>query len=111
MRILSSRTDVTVVDFYDGQSAPRPADGTAYLRTQSLTAFLGLGRRFEVSKTSIDVLAGPEAAYIFDTHVIRTKKAAVPLMVPRPGLLTTTGVRSCWLIYACGPTPRSGCSS
>ena len=58
-----------VVDLYDGQfNTPRPADGTAYLHTQSLTAFLGLGRRFAVSKTSIDVLTGPEAAYIFDTH-------------------------------------------
>ncbi len=61
-----SRTAITVVDYFDGHAnTPRPADGTTYLRTQNLTAFLGLGRRFNIAAVGLDVLAGPEMAYVF----------------------------------------------
>ena len=63
-----SRTDVDVVDFYDGQSnTARPATGTDYLHQKSLTALLAVGRRFALSPvTTIDVLASQEAEYVFD---------------------------------------------
>lgn len=41
------------------------ADGTVQLRTQHLTAFLGLGHRFQVAAAELDLLAGPEVAYVF----------------------------------------------
>lgn len=63
---LRSRTSVDVVDLYNGLSnMPRPADGTTYLRQQSLTAFLAVGHRLALPTVNIDVLAGPELAYIF----------------------------------------------
>ncbi len=64
-----SRTAIATLDYFDGQAnTPRPADGTTYLRAQNLTAFLGLGRRFNVSMVALDVLAGPEGAYVFGLH-------------------------------------------
>ncbi|UOG74050.1 hypothetical protein MTX78_18240 [Hymenobacter tibetensis] len=42
-----------------------PADGTIAIITQNLTAFLGAGHRFQVGTVNLDLLAGPEAAYVF----------------------------------------------
>ncbi|HEX8425132.1 hypothetical protein [Hymenobacter sp.] len=41
------------------------ADGTTNLVTQNLTVFLGAGHRFQVGAVNLDLLAGPEAAYVF----------------------------------------------
>ncbi|MCI1186618.1 hypothetical protein MON38_04250 [Hymenobacter sp. DH14] len=41
------------------------ADGNTNLATRNVTAFLGLGHRFQVGTIEIDALAGPEAAYVF----------------------------------------------
>ena len=66
---LQSRTSVTVVNFYDGASnTPRAAQGTTYLQTKNVTGFLGIGHRFELPAVSLDVLAGPEMAWIFGFH-------------------------------------------
>lgn len=63
---MHSRTKVVVVNYYDGASnTPRAAQGTTYLQTQNLAAFLGLGHRFELPAFSLDVLAGPEIAWVF----------------------------------------------
>ena len=66
---LRSRTNIEILDYYNGTSnTPRAATGTASFQTQNLVAFLGFGHRFAVSNTVLDVLAGPELAYIFDFH-------------------------------------------
>ena len=39
------------------------ADGTVRLQTQTLTAFAGVGRRFNLCAVKLDVLGGPEFAY------------------------------------------------
>jgi hypothetical protein len=66
---LQSRTNVAVVNYYNGQSnMPYDAKGTTYLQTKNLTAFLGVGHRFELPVFSLDVVAGPEMAYVFGFH-------------------------------------------
>ena len=47
---------------------PYAAKGTTYLQTQNLTAFLGIGHRYELPAFNLDVLAGPEMAYVFGFH-------------------------------------------
>ncbi|SFQ68918.1 hypothetical protein SAMN04515668_3758 [Hymenobacter arizonensis] len=42
------------------------ADGSAALQSKNLTAFLGLGRRLKASLVEVDILAGPELAYIYE---------------------------------------------
>ena len=63
---LRSRTTITDVYYSAGYANQRyAATGTTSLRTQNLTAFLGLGHQFQLSTLRLDVLAGPELAVIF----------------------------------------------
>lgn len=63
---LQARTAISTLNYYDGSSnTPRPATGTSSLRSQHLTFFLGLGHQFVLHNINLDVLAGPELAYVF----------------------------------------------
>lgn len=63
---LRSRATIDVLDYYNGTSnTPHAATGTSYFRTQSLTTWLGVGHRFAIADLELDVLAGPELAYIY----------------------------------------------
>lgn len=66
---LRSRTNVTEVLYsaalYSSFRRTYPADGSTQLSSQNLTAFLGLGHRFGLGTVAVDVLAGPELAYVF----------------------------------------------
>jgi len=68
---LQSRTNITelsVVTNIFGSPTYRNsfgADGSTALQTHNLTAFLGLGHRLAAGKLNVDVLAGPEVAYVF----------------------------------------------
>ncbi|WP_375415920.1 hypothetical protein [uncultured Hymenobacter sp.] len=64
---LRSRTDIAYVDYFDQFGIARyAATGTTHLLTNHIGAFLGLGRRFGLKSKNInlDVLAGPEAAFV-----------------------------------------------
>lgn len=62
-----SRTSIAVVDLYDGQrNTPYAADGTTHLHVQNLTGFLALGWQLRLAAVRLDVLAGPELAYVFE---------------------------------------------
>lgn len=67
---LRSRAVVDQVDYstslFSSFREQYQADGSTQLITQNLTAFLGLGHRFAVGSVSLDVLAGPEGAYVFN---------------------------------------------
>jgi hypothetical protein len=64
-----SRTTITTVDLYDGiANTPRPADGTAYLHSQSLTGFVALGYQLRLAAARLDILAGPELAYVSEVN-------------------------------------------
>lgn len=66
---LRSRLAITDLYYSAGYSNQRyAAAGTTYLRTQNLTAFLGLGHRFRLATLRLDVLAGPELAGIFSVR-------------------------------------------
>ncbi|GAA4026031.1 hypothetical protein GCM10022409_07550 [Hymenobacter glaciei] len=66
---LRSRTNITQVDYspsvYSSFRGTYSADGATSLYSQNLTTFLGLGHRFELGTVAVDVLAGPELAYVF----------------------------------------------
>lgn len=66
---LRSRTNITELYYspysYSSYRGAYPAEGSTVLQTQNLTAFPGLGRRFQVSVVELDALIGPELAYIF----------------------------------------------
>ena len=66
---LRSRAAIDVLDYYNGASnTPHAATGTSAFRTNSLTAWLGVGHRFAVHSLELDVLAGPELAYSYGFH-------------------------------------------
>lgn len=66
---LQSRTTVNVLNYYDGASnTPRAATGAVGLQTRSLTVFVGVGHRFKLPLVDLDVLAGPEVAYVSGFH-------------------------------------------
>ncbi|WP_210520436.1 hypothetical protein [Hymenobacter terricola] len=66
---LQSRTGISTLNYYDGSSnTPRPATGTSALRSQHLTSFLALGHRFGGSTVAVDVLLGPELAFVYGFH-------------------------------------------
>jgi hypothetical protein len=69
---LQSRTNVAAVwgaiPIYSSYRGFYNADGSTALQTHNLTGFLGLGHRFAVGKLNVDVLAGPEVAYILSGH-------------------------------------------
>ncbi|UOQ99053.1 hypothetical protein MUN81_06060 [Hymenobacter sp. 5317J-9] len=66
---LRSRTSIT--QLYYSQpltssfSGAYRADGSTELLAQRVTAFVGLGHRFDAGALVIDALAGPEGAYVF----------------------------------------------
>ncbi|MDF7813339.1 hypothetical protein [Hymenobacter sp. YC55] len=66
---MRSRAAVNQVDYssspFSSFRSWYPADGTIAIITQNLTAFLGAGHRFQVRTVNLDLLAGPEAAYVF----------------------------------------------
>ncbi|OGX89364.1 hypothetical protein [Hymenobacter coccineus] len=58
-----SRTAITTLYYYDGAAnTAYTATGSAHLRSQDLTAFLGLGHRFQLGPLALDALVGPELA-------------------------------------------------
>lgn len=66
-----SRTAVDALYYsYPGGTAVTAyaATGRAYLRTQSLAVFLGVGRRFQWLPLALDVLVGPELADNFSAR-------------------------------------------
>jgi hypothetical protein len=66
---LQSRTGISTVDYYDGASnTPRAATGTSALRSQHLSGFVAMGYRFSCPSVAVDVLAGPELAFVFGFH-------------------------------------------
>ena len=66
---LRSRTTITQLYYSPALTSSfmgaYSADGSTDLATQNITAFLGLGHRFQVGMVEIDALAGPEVAYVF----------------------------------------------
>ena len=66
---LRSRTTITQLYYAPaGISSFRgaySADGSTHLANQNVTAFLGLGHRFQVGTIELDALAGPEVACVF----------------------------------------------
>jgi hypothetical protein len=69
---LQSEVDVNHLDYssslFSSFIASYEAEGKVQLRSQRLTAFAGLGHRFKIGAAELDVLAGPEVAYVFDIH-------------------------------------------
>ena len=67
---LRSRTSVTEVLYSPSRyyffQRTYGAEGSTHLISQNLTAFLGLGHRFGLGTVTVDVLAGPELAYVFN---------------------------------------------
>ena len=62
---LRTRTRIATVNYYDGSSnTPRSATGTTALQSQAVTGFLGLGYRLTACAVQLDLLAGPELAYV-----------------------------------------------
>lgn len=58
-----SRTAIATLYYSAGYAnTAYAATGSAHLRSQGLTAFLGLGHRFRMGPLALDVLAGPELA-------------------------------------------------
>lgn len=58
-----SRTAITALYYSAGYAnTAYAATGSAHLRSQDLTAFLGLGRRFRLAALALDALVGPELA-------------------------------------------------
>ncbi len=66
---LRSRTNVNRLlyspSMYSSFIGTYSADGSAALQSKNLTAFLGLGHRIKGSLVEVDILAGPELAYIY----------------------------------------------
>ena len=69
---LRSRTTITQIygsqPVYSSFFGPIDAEGSTHLASHNLTAFLGLGHRFQVGAVEFDALAGPELAYAFGFH-------------------------------------------
>ena len=66
---LRSRTTITGLSYiYSSSSQQYDAVGTTYLRTNSLTAYLGLGYRVQLPLVALDILAGPELAAMLSTR-------------------------------------------
>ncbi|MDO7852942.1 outer membrane beta-barrel protein [Hymenobacter convexus] len=67
---LQSRTNITAlsgaIPIYSSYVGSYSADGSTALQTHNLTGFLGFGHRFGAGKLNVDVLAGPEVAYVFN---------------------------------------------
>lgn len=58
-----SRTAIAALYYSGGAAnAAYAATGSAHLRTQNLTAFLGIGHRFQLGALALDALVGPELA-------------------------------------------------
>jgi len=66
---LRSRTNITSLSSssspYSSFTGIYLAEGSTALQTKNLTAFLGLGHRFQCSAVELDALIGPELAYVF----------------------------------------------
>ena len=66
---MRSRISIGGLNLYDGTSNTlRPATGHTYLQTRAIAAALTLGHRFALGSGSLDVLAGPELAFVFGLH-------------------------------------------